>query len=439
MRPGHPPKEVFERSRILEMLEARIASQRPVRIAVAKVEGMKSFNHAHGIRVGDQLLSILGERIVSVLDGVGHVGTLSGDVFLSVEDDHGDGGVSDEFIASAVAALSQPLQLGDIDFRPRFKLGIASARPGEGDADQLIVEASAAMRAAAASPLSDIVTADREIRTSAHLEGVVDRDLPRALSDGELSFAYQPLVTLHDSAVHGAEALLRWNHPEVGFVDPGLVIARAEAIGLTREFTAWSASRITSEWARALGENEDLRGLAVSINLNERQLADRECAAMVHDAIRSSELKADGLIIEVVESGRIGDLAEASLRALADAGSIIVLDDFGTGFNALEYFLRFPVHGIKFDRSLTHSIASNHTSLVIVQGVAEVADRLGVATVGEGIETSDDAAMCRDLGLTFGQGWHFGRPVSLDEFVADALANRAERPRQSLDRRTFLG
>lgn len=424
------------RSVVLKTLEDLIADGHGALVIVAKVEGMKSLNHVHGIRFGDELLRVIGARIETLAPASGHVGTLSGDVFLVVSR---AGKVDDvaETVGEAAAGWSRPVRVGDVAVRPRFKIGIAHAAPGRGDVDQLMVEASAAMRAASASTYSDIVTVDDQIRSRAHTETVIDRDIEEALSSGALSFAYQPVVTLNDSVIHGAEALVRWEHPEVGFVNPALLVERIDAMGLTRRFTRWSVDRVTSEWADMLNENDALHGVSVSMNFNETQLADRECAAMVHDAVRTSRLRPDGLIVEVVESGRIGELAEATLRALAAAGSVIVLDDFGTGFNALEYFLRFPVHGIKFDRSLTHSIATNDTSAVIVAGVADMAKKLGVVTVGEGIETVDDANMCRDLRLTFGQGWHFGRPVPLADFLPLALASRSGVAAALLDRGHF--
>lgn len=439
---GGPASQLLSRSDVLDVLAGYVSRGEGARVVIAKLEGMKAFNHAHGVRLGDDLLQIVGGRFVHFASRYGHVGCLHGDVFLIVLPYRSGRDVEPQ-IEMAAQVCSRPVAIGGIEVIPRLRVGLATTAPGGGDIDQLLIEASAAMRSAeslsAESSSAMVVTADQNIRDRAHIETVVDRDLADALASDALGFAFQPLVTLEDSAVHGAEALLRWRHPEIGLISPPLIIERAQANGLTRRLNQWSVERLTSDWSTFLDGNDARDGMSVSMNFSETQLADRECASIVRDGVRASGLELDQVLIEVVESGRVGDAAEATLRALAEAGATIVLDDFGTGFNALEYFLRFPVHCIKFDRSLTHSVATNETSLVIVSGVTEIADRLGVATVGEGIETPADSDMCRGLGLTFGQGWHFGRPMTLSDFGVMADRNRAERDQSALERTSLAG
>lgn len=417
---------MLSRSAILAALDRRVASGEGVLIIAIKVEGMKSFNHAHGIRMGDRLLDVIGDRILSLAGPDQHIGSLSGDVFLVLDDRRGSEWL-EVIVEQATTALTRSVMLDEVEAHPRVKVGLARAEAGQADADRLVAEASAAMRVAEASRSDVVVRADKHIRQESRTEGIIDRDIERAIVANELTFAFQPLVTLHDNVVHGAEALLRWNHPEIGHVNPALLIERIEAVGLTQQFTEWSLDQLARRWASVVNGSNGLSGMSVSMNFNEDQLAHPDCATVVSNTISAHDLSPHCLVIEVVESGPVGvnDLAEATIHDLADAGHRIVLDDFGTGFNALEYFLRFPVHGLKFDRSLVSSMCANPTALVIVRGVAQIADELGVVTVAEGVETEAENDICKDLGLTFGQGWHFGRPVPLAEFVEMARASRA--------------
>jgi len=126
------------------------------------------------------------------------------------------------------------------------------------------------------------------------------------------------------------------------------------------------------------------------------------------------------------------------VRRLANAGHLIALDDFGTGFNALEYFLRFPVNALKFDAGIISAMRTDDTAKVIVSGVARIAHELGVATLAEGIETEEDAQRCVDIGLAFGQGWHYGYPTSIDEFTKAVAASRLGVAAKQIDRPVFF-
>jgi len=411
---------VLTRSRILDRLAQRVERGQSVALIVVKVSGVK-------VQRGDELLQAMADRLLAAINGRGSLGEMGGNVFLAVPDSDLSPAAVSRFANELARTDKEPVTLGPIVWSPRLSIGTSHAPAGEGNVDDALMEASEAMRAARRSRSSHVAMATAEIRAVAHRRAVVDRDLLSALQTNAVTFEFQPVVKLATGEIHGGEALMRWEHPELGPVAPECIMERVQALDLTRKFTAWAVESLTGSWSEMLAVNPDLADLTLAINLNERQLADSRCVASVLDAIDSHGLPRSSVIIEVGESGRIGEFAETSLETLAEAGCSIMLDDFGTGFNALEYFLRFPVHGIKFDRSLIHGMGDNATARAILEGVATVAHRLGVVTVAEGIETAEDIDLCDELELMSGQGWHFSSAQTIAEFAESARASRQPR------------
>ena len=424
------------RQQILHTLDQYVKRGETMLVFVVKLDRLKLFNHAHGVATGDQLIATIGNRLVDLAGESADVGSLGSGAFMMLTPP-GSGGVLAR-VGGIVASMSEPVQIAGNEHVPELRIGVSVADAGRATVDQLLIEASAAMRTAA-DRRSRVVIADDDIRMRANLTAIVERDIESALSNDELRFAYQPVVAVHDGVIHGAEALLRWDHPELGAVDPQLVVDSIDAMGLGDRFTRWSLDRIAREWATVIAPGSGLEGASVSINVCQEQLANPHFVSMVQHAQSTHGLDTQSFVFEVVESGPvgIGDAAADTLRSLASIGGLIVLDDFGTGLNALEYFLEFPVHGIKFDRGLISAMSTSETARVIVRGVARIADELGVLTVAEGIETEADLEASQAIPLTFGQGWHFGYPVPLDEFIDTARRSREGVAAAAIERSTF--
>lgn len=427
---------ISSRTEILDELERRISDEQATLVIVVKPARLKPFNHSHGVAMGDRLLEAMAIRMCEVAGSNRLAGALRSGLFMLLVE---PGSARTEVrVRQIVDALNRPILVGDLEHTAGVRVGVAYADSARTDVDQLLIEANAAMRSAS-DLRRQVVIADDHIRKRANKVAVIERDVEAVLDSGDLAFDYQPVVALDNGIIHGAEALLRWRHPELGDLDPPDVIARIKSQGLTDRFTEWSLDRIAGQWASIVGPESGMHGASVSINLHEEQLASPLFVPMVERVLGRHSLDPESVVLEVVETGPIGigEAAAKTLRAVADIGCPIVLDDFGTGFNALEYFLEFPVMGLKFDRSLIVSMRSNETARVIVRGVARIADELGVLTVGEGVETEADAVNCREVPLTMGQGWHYGYPLKLDEFVALALESRRGFTPEALHRSVF--
>lgn len=396
------------------------------------VDGFKSINDAFGHSIGDAVIASVSQRLAESLGDRGRVGRLGGDEFLAVLPDDPSGAAALRY-AEDIRSGDQSIRIGQLVLAPIVSIGIATQPNAFGIAEQLMRDADAAMYVAKHST-SRIASADDSIRRSSQTKATVDRELDQAMADGSLCYHFQPIRSLGTGEIMGAEALLRWNHRRLGPVPAPIIIERIEATGRINDFTKWSLETVAREWTTVRSHLPWFHDKATSINLSPHQLAWSAYSDVHARVLEQFGLRAEDIIIEVVESAPIqnGDPSAATLRRLADAGVIIALDDFGTGHNALSYFTMFPIHAIKLDRSLVGLVQSNEISRTILASLATMAHDLGIMPVAEGIETAAEARLCLDVGVEHGQGWHLGYPLPAEEFIAFARQQHADRSRANV-------
>jgi PAS domain S-box-containing protein len=251
------------------------------------------------------------------------------------------------------------------------------------------------------------------VRGQALNPGRASDDLRRAMAQGELELHFQPVVRPIDGWVSGVESLLRWRHPRLGLLGPGAFIPLAEADGQIVELGRWTieeAVRHAATWTN----------LTVGVNVSRRQLADMGLVADVLGALRRAGLPGRALCVEVTETALADDPtgAGATLRALADVGVHVALDDFGTGQSSLSSIRDFPVHILKLDRAFLAGAREQPSRWTLVQAVIDMATRLGLDVVAEGIESAEQARRLSSFGCRFGQGYHYSPPVPADRVPA---------------------
>lgn len=415
---GDDLTQVLARNAILKRLEDGFASSDSgLELIFIDLDGFKAVNDAHGHRVGDRVLQILTQRMQTPLKGGESLGRLGGDEFLIVVQDQPHGRAI-ELSQELLHCCTQTVSVGHIRISPGLSIGVATRDDLTPSADYLLGSADQAMYAAKNSDRT-IVVADDAIRQRVALIMMMDRELDAAMNSGAMHFAYQPVRDAITGELLGAEALLRWHHPDFGPISPPLIVDRIESTGRTHQFTEWTLQRTAGDLADVRRKIPAFADKAFAINLTPHQLGwdgyyEHHIAACEKFGIRVNDL-----IIEVVECEAIapGDPAETTLRAVAEAGATIALDDFGAGHNGLRYFARFPIHALKFDRSLISTTATTPTTRTILSNLAAMCEELGVVALAEGVETEEEHVRCVEAGIRHGQGWYFGRPMRLDKFI----------------------
>jgi diguanylate cyclase (GGDEF)-like protein len=379
------------------------------------LDGFKPVNDEHGHDTGDMVLRTIAHRLRNSLRPGDTAARLGGDEFAVLLGGPLDTQGVDRVVERIRAQFEVPVDLGDgRPARIGASIGIALGAPGIEEADGLIRHADIAMYAAKRGGGGSVYyETGMGDPTSAREDAVAE--LTRAIGRGELVTVFQPLVNLRTGRATGAEALVRWNHPN-GLRSPDGFIGLAEESGLIveiGELVLRDACHQAARWARV----DDTRPLTVTVNLSARQLADPGIVATVASALADADLDAKRLVLEITETVLMQDreAAAATLWALKGLGVRIAIDDFGTGYSSLAYLRRFPIDMLKIAREFVDGLGRDEHDDVITRAIVELAGTLGLLTVAEGIETHDQHTFVTALGCDLGQGYLFSRPVEAEE------------------------
>jgi predicted signal transduction protein with EAL and GGDEF domain len=273
--------------------------------------------------------------------------------------------------------------------------------------DQLLKNADMAMYRAKADGRGTHRFFEPEMDARLQARRVLELDLRRAIVQGEFELYYQPLISIQNEVITGFEALVRWNHSERGIVSPGEFIPLAEETGLIVPLGEWvlrTACAEASTWPDHI---------KVAVNLSAVQFKNRKLVEVIMNALAGARLSPHRLELEITESVLLADddATLAMLHQMRGLGVRISMDDFGTGYSSLSYLRKFPFDKIKIDQSFIRDLSKGDDSIAIVRAVASLAASLNIATVAEGVETSDQLDIARAEGCTEVQGYFFSRPV----------------------------
>ena len=412
---GMPNRALFS-DRLNHAIERRGRTEAAA-VYFLDLDRFKRINDSLGHGAGDDVLREVAERIERTLRPDDTVARFGGDEFTVLCESVGGVleavGVADRLQRE----ISRPLRAGGAELRLTASIGIALAEPGEVvDCSRLVEDADAAMyrakeRGGARTELFDMAMRERAVQAL-----TIEQELQHGLERGELRLYYQPLVNLETGDMVGAEALLRWDHPERGVLTPDQFLPVAEESGLIVQVGAWvvgEACRRLRDWDRRNGGST----FGLAVNLSSRELTHPDVVSTVLNAVRRSALDPRRLTIEVTESTAMADRDSGfrALRELNAAGVRIAIDDFGTGYSSLDHLREMPADILKIDRSFVAGMAGDSPDNALVAAAVAMGRALELQVVAEGIETAEQVADLREFGCPLGQGYLFARPLPPDE------------------------
>jgi diguanylate cyclase (GGDEF)-like protein/PAS domain S-box-containing protein len=419
---GLPNRTSFVDS-LRDALRRGLASGSPVGILFLDLDHFKLINDSIGHHAGDELLQAVAPRLRAHLRPGDIVARFGGDEFGILVDR-----LTDEDEAMAIAdrvagAFSEPYSMGGADHFVTASIGIAVARSTGRepvDAELLIRDADAAMYRAKERGRGRCEVFDAAMRARAVRRLETERQLRHALDRDELELHYQPVIALGSGEIVGLEALVRWNNPERGLLDPGEFVSIAEDSGLIEPIGRWVQETACSQVLGWHDLRPDKRPLDISVNLSARQVANRDLAGSVREILTRTGLDPVNLRLEVTESALVEESAgaTATLEALSELGVRLVLDDFGTGYSSLAYLNRFPFDALKVDRSFVEGLGIEQERTAIVEAVIGMARALSLDAIAEGVENEAQLSELRRLGCDFAQGHLFSRPLAPDKVTS---------------------
>ena len=376
------------------------------------LDRFKVVNDSVGHLVGDELLKEAARRIGRCVRDPDMVARLGGDEFAIVLDFiH----TADDAVAVAdrvIASLAEPMRIAGKELYTSASIGIALVDARYRSPEELLRDADVAMYRAKATGRQRYAIFDEQLHDAALKLLELEGDLRRALQRHEFEPYYQPIINLSDGSLVGYEALMRWHHPVRGLCAPGDFIGIAEETGSLEQMD-WQVYELVCRDIRRLAAGNAYTSLNVAPrHLRAPGFCERLLELMSRNGVKPGQLR-----LEVTEGALLEqpDVVQACLSRLRDAGVATLLDDFGTGYSSLSYLHRFPLHGLKIDRSFVAELRSGESggSTAIVRAIRLLADSLGLEVIAEGIETEDQRYQLRLLGLSLGQGYLFSRPASI--------------------------
>lgn len=409
---GNRTKLAYVLNRALEDLHRSDGRHGPA-LLLFDLDHFKHINDALGHPVGDKILCVVAERLTAAAPDGASIHRLGGDEFaVVIQADLGDVRQAAHDLAMT---FDSPMPVDHLELLVRASVGIALSPQHGRDVATLMKNADIALYQAKVE--RDRVTTfspDLDVNSVEKLK--ILAELRAAIEDDQLQLVYQPQVDLVTNRTVGIEALVRWHHPERGLVPPDEFIPLAENSGVIFHLTAYvlnSALRQTRQWRDA---GHDIR---IAINLSARHLSDLALPDNVWDAAIRHGVPLDRLVLEVTETGILSDPARADtvIRSLRELGVEVSIDDYGTGNASLSYLKRLAIDELKIDRSFVSNVRTDDHDRIIVRSTISLALELGLRVVAEGIEDEQTTEILREHAGVIGQGYHLGRPLSVDEMT----------------------
>jgi diguanylate cyclase (GGDEF)-like protein len=409
------PNRTLILDRVEQMLARSRRSQTPVAALFIDLDNFKSINDTLGHGVGDELLRAVTARLGGAVRDADALGRLGGDEFVVISEELSLAAGPELVAERLLDALQQPFKLGaDKQTRLTVTASIGIAAGEHTSAEELLRNADIAMYRAKWDGKNRYVVFETGMQDTIQNRMELEMDLREALANKEFLLAYQPTFDLRDMSPTGVEALIRWQHPVRGLIQPDDFIPLLEETGLICEIGKWVLQEACVQGAawRAAGYP-----IGMAVNVSGRQLDSDELIEDVEGALAKSGLEPQALTVEITETTLMRNVEETARRlaAVKQLGVRIAIDDFGTGYSSLAHLQRFPVDALKIDRSFISGMKDNLEGETLIQTLVQLGKALSIETFAEGIEQQQELTVLRDQDCDSGQGFLFARPLDVAE------------------------
>ena len=408
---------------------SRLDAQERFAVLFLDLDRFKMVNDSLGHLAGNELLREVAVRLQACVRPNDLVARLGGDEFAILLEALHDPAAGLRRAELVLESLSRPLSINGLEVVPGASVGITFSDLGYRTVDEVLRDADLAMYEAKAAGRGRVALFDNAMHERAAEKLALEGDLRRAIGEGQLSVHFQPLYELEPYKLSGFEALARWVHPTRGPVSPAVFIALAEETGHIEALTDWvidHAMGQLAQWKRRVPGTEHL---GMHVNISGRDLARASLVTHVQQVLQRHDARPDSLTLEITETTLMGrlDVALLTMGHLRDIGVRFSIDDFGTGYSSLAYLGTLPIDSLKIDRSFVIGMHEKPQNVEIVRAVLNLGLSLGRKVIAEGIETAEQLATLRRLGVQVGQGYLLSRPLRQEQ-VLELLALTARSP-----------
>ena len=406
------PNRLYLHSRLPRVLRKVAQGDRLLALIYLDLDHFKNINDSRGHGCGDQLLQVVAQRLRAAVGAHDLVARMGGDEFVVVASLLADAEAVTQLAALLRAAVQAPVMIEGEPLTVTASLGVA-VYPRDGlDVETLLKYADIALYHAkeAGRDCYRLFAADMDVKVSE--EVALEQALRHAIGTDQIYMEYQPVIEMRTGRVASLEALMRWRHPELGLIPPSQFIPVAEKSGLIVQLGQQALQHVLSRLRGWIDANVPI--VPVAVNVSPLQFERTDFAAVVAQLAADASVKPCWLRFEITESAVMKEPQKliGTLETLRLLGSEVLIDDFGTGFSSLSYLSKLPVDTLKIDRSFVHDLGRETARKSIINAVLDMAKRLNLKTIAEGVETAEQAEVLLELGCEFGQGYFYSKPVT---------------------------
>jgi len=402
--------------RLDDAMRMAIRMKKEISIMFLDLDGFKNVNDMYGHSTGDKLLRIVANRLKSCVREIDTVARIGGDefaiIYTNIDKELDVINAADRVLKS----IKKPIIINGNSHKIGTSIGISYFPIDSKEPEELFRMADVALYQAKNDGKSVYRLYNPEMDAKAKTEKQVELDLEKAIKNDELILHFQPLLSTLDESIIGAEALVRWLHPEKGMIPPFYFIPIAEnsdlMLVLGQKILEMACIQ-AKKW-----QDSDMPAFRVCVNISARQFQSEAFVKNIHHALKISGLDPKGLELEITEGMVIGDIDAVvrKLKIFSELGISLAIDDFGTGYSSLAYLKQFPVHQLKIDQSFIRDITEDHDDAAITDAVIKLGHSLGLTVVAEGVETKEQAQLLRQKGCDVLQGYLYSKPVAAQDF-----------------------